>query len=779
MKSYRVPFALPAEPPDRLPEEADRSLPMHRTVVVLTLLAYEGQRLKAEAASSGMPMKIRRSIETVRAWPAPIPSRLRRFPSRRSTDILYVLALLIEVAVFYRHVLFYPGYLFPWDFRAVHLPLATFVADSLHRGELPLWDPYTYCGNPIYANIQTALFYPPVFAATLMSGWLGAAQLPRLLAVAVAAQVFFAGVCTFALLRRLGVQPAAAWIAGTTYELGCFFASQAEHMGAMHGASWLPLTWLCVVELRSKTRWPWLALLSVALSMTILAGLPQVAVAAFGSAFVLAAALAMFRLGRRTLPLQVLLAWGWALALAAVQFIPTIELTRNSVAKYRADWLKSGGGIKPGALFSLIVPNYWSVFDLSKFHGPSDPTFLYLYSSLLGLALALAAMCWKPGRWTRAFTFVTLATTIWMLGDATPIGRTIFQSLPAGVRIGIHPEYAFCVFSLGLAVLAGYGADRFLRGTRLQILAGVVIAVDLLAVSSGRPFNISSVVAEPGITHDSADGNRYLITRLRALTNTAYPPYRIDTADVTFGWSSTATLTGIPTANGCDPLAPERIIQVRLSFSPGERWGTCYQVVNPSSPVLGLTNARYLLSRTAVSDSFFQLVEEIGAYKIYENTRTLPRFFYANRVRRANSLAEAAKALHAADFNPSEFAVVEPPFVGLESLPETPSDSRADVISYGPSAVSLRTHSTGPAFLVATDTYYPGWEARIDGSPTPLYLTDVAFRGIRVPAGEHRVEMRFVPRILYRSAVLSLCAWLLVAFFFIRSWRTQPDALTS
>src|SRR5512140_764408 len=97
----------------------------------------------------------------------------------------YFLALLVEVLAFYRHVLFQHGHLFPWDFRAVHMPLATFIAASIRRGEFPLWEPYTYCGNPIFANIQAAIFYPPVLLATLASNWLGADILPRLLAIAV------------------------------------------------------------------------------------------------------------------------------------------------------------------------------------------------------------------------------------------------------------------------------------------------------------------------------------------------------------------------------------------------------------------------------------------------------------------------------------------------------------------------------------------------------------------------------------------------------------------
>ncbi len=689
-----------------------------------------------------------------------------------SSNILYCVALLMEAVVFHRHVLFYRGFLFPWDFRGVHVPLATFVADSFRRGELPLWDPYTYCGVPIFANIQTALFYPPVLAATLAGAWLGDGLIPRLLAIAVVAQVVFGGICTFALVRRLGARPAAAWIAATVYELGCFFASQAEHMGAMHGASWLPLIWLCVVELRSGLKCVWLAVLSFALSMTIFAGLPQVAVAAFGSALALSVIMAAFRLCHWKLPVHVLFAWAWALLLAAIQFIPTTELTLRSVAQYRAEWLKSGGGIHPGALLSLIIPNYWSVFDLSKFHGPTDLTFLYLYSSILGLALAVAAVLWKPGSWIRVFSVLTAAATIAMLGDQTPVGRTVLMAVPVNIRIGIHPEFIYCAFSLGLAVLAGLGANRFLRSARVQVVAGILIACDLLLVSSGRPMNTSSVMVEPGITHDSVDGNSEVVTRLRTLTGATVPPSRFDMRpDISFAWSSTAALIGIPTANGCDPLAPERVIQVRLSFASGWRWGTCFQVENPSSPVLSLVNDRWLLSRATIANPDLKLAAEAGGYKIYERVHTLPRFFLLNRAKRVNGLLEAANMLHRPDFNPSAFAILEAPGEQFEPLPPS-SAGRIDVISYAPSVVTLDAHSSTPSFLVAADAYYPGWEAKIDGQPARLYITDVAFRGIRVPAGDHRIEMRFIPSILYRSAAVSGAALLLVLIVILMTLRS-------
>jgi hypothetical protein len=321
------------------------------------------------------------------------------------------------------------------------------------------------------------------------------------------------------------------------------------------------------------------------------------------------------------------------------------------------------------------------------------------------------------------------------------VGRAIFLALPTSIRIGIHPEYTLPVFSLGIAVLAGLGADRFFK-PRWQTVAGVLIAIDLVLVSSGRFFNV-----ETGTTHDALDGSPKLAERLRDLARTPQPPYRVDTADAPYGWSTPWPILAVPSANGCDPMAPERIIQLRLSFAPGERWGACYQVVNPQSPVVGLANVRYIVSKSPVP---LPRVEEIEGYTIYENPRVMPRFFFVREIRPAANLQDAARALHAADFDPSRTVIVEG---DVRARPLSEGDVQVE--SYAPNRIELRTRSAGDAFLVDADAWYPGWEAAIDGKPARMYIADVAFRGLLVPAGDHRIEMRFAPRIFYWSAMVS------------------------
>ena len=47
------------------------------------------------------------------------------------------------------------------------------------------------------------------------------------------------------------------------------------------------------------------------------------------------------------------------------------------------------------------------------------------------------------------------------------------------------------------------------------LFVAILIAIDLIAVGSGRPFNTASLAVEPGITHDAIDGSAPLAARLR------------------------------------------------------------------------------------------------------------------------------------------------------------------------------------------------------------------------------------------------------------------------
>ena len=46
------------------------------------------------------------------------------------------------------------------DLFAYHYPLRQLATGALQSGHLPFWNPYIFCGVPLSANSQAALFYP-------------------------------------------------------------------------------------------------------------------------------------------------------------------------------------------------------------------------------------------------------------------------------------------------------------------------------------------------------------------------------------------------------------------------------------------------------------------------------------------------------------------------------------------------------------------------------------------------------------------------------------------
>ena len=210
-------------------------------------------------------------ISRVKAAPAYLWGRLCAIP----LSVLPGTVLFGEVLIFFRRPLFSSTVKIPFDLEGYHLPIASFIAKSLRNGEFPFWDPYSYCGAPIYANLQAQIFYPPAWPVFLLGSLNRVVHnVFRLLEWQVAIHVFLGGAFAYLLLRRLRLSRGPALFGASIFQLGGFFASQAQHLGAVCGAAWLPLAWLAIVMLRDRFEWRSLALLALAFALSFLAGFP-------------------------------------------------------------------------------------------------------------------------------------------------------------------------------------------------------------------------------------------------------------------------------------------------------------------------------------------------------------------------------------------------------------------------------------------------------------------------------------------------------------------------
>jgi hypothetical protein len=105
-----------------------------------------------------------------------------------------------------------------------------------------------------------------------------------------------------------------------------------------------------------------------------------------------------------------------------------------------------------------------------------------------------------------------------------------------------------------------------------------------------------------------------------------------------------------------------------------------------------------------------------------------------------------------------------------------------NVEEYRPNEVRLGVQSPDAGVVVLKDIYSPGWQAWVDGQPSPVLRVDGLVRGVAIAqAGQHEVRFRYQPESFVRGLwVAALTATLLLSsavsayLGYLRHGRCQP-----
>jgi uncharacterized membrane protein YfhO len=77
--------------------------------------------------------------------------------------------------------------------------------------------------------------------------------------------------------------------------------------------------------------------------------------------------------------------------------------------------------------------------------------------------------------------------------------------------------------------------------------------------------------------------------------------------------------------------------------------------------------------------------------------------------------------------------------------PVTGPSPQLSVAYFDVNTLKLRTNFSKSETVVYNDSYTSSWKANIDGRPVELLRANQAFKGIKVPAGEHNIEFSYHP----------------------------------
>jgi hypothetical protein len=150
-----------------------------------------------------------------------------------------------------------------------------------------------------------------------------------------------------------------------------------------------------------------------------------------------------------------------------------------------------------------------------------------------------------------------------------------------------------------------------------------------------------------------------------------------------------------------------------------------------------------------LSDSGHYRLVHSGDVKIYENLEVRPRLFFVPQAMTVPDDEAALQVMSDDEFDPFSVVVLAgdgAPGAPPGAVPGGPLPAETTTLLYEPERVMASVMAPADGWLFLSDAWYPGWEAQVDGRPTPVERADILFRAVAVPAGTHQVELLYRPR---------------------------------
>jgi hypothetical protein len=323
---------------------------------------------------------------------------------------------------------------------------------------------------------------------------------------------------------------------------------------------------------------------------------------------------------------------------------------------------------------------------------------------------------------------------------------------------------------LGLAGASAMVAAARARSTRARSLATaalpVVVAADLIGAHwhdapTISPTYWTSPPASARLIRSDPSFVRLFGVAARSAGEPGYASTPVDFFAVrdTLDWSL-PPLWGLDSSGGQTPIIARRFLDYTEHTGIGRGR-------------FDIESVTHVVTGAGLNVSAFGPGQLAGTARVYRNENALPRARLAGRPAYADDQRQAMSALDRLGPELRDRLVVEDPDRPL--APDAVADGSARVTVDEPERVEVETDSKGPAYLVLSDTFDPGWSATVDGRDRPIRPAYVAFRAVFAPEGRHRVVFRYRPAGFLPGLAVSLSGAL--AALLLIAWPRRLPAL--
>ena len=339
------------------------------------------------------------------------------------------------------------------------IPWRKVAMEQWKEGKVPTWNPYSFSGTPLAANIQAAVFYPLNMLFFIF-------DFPIAWAILIILEPLLAGIFFFFYLRHLELDPLACLLGALAWSFSGFSIAWLTWGTMVHVALWLPLVLLSIDKLveaqKFRERFIWLLIYVIGFATQLFAGHAQIALYSVGLAF----AYTGYRLWQMKDKKKKMALWlGIGVSIfvlvTSVQWLPMMKLVFESGRIIEGEgWLREGWFLPWQHLVQFLAPdffgnpatlNYWGAWNYGELIG---------YIGIIPLLFALFALLGRKSKDGIFWTGIALVALLFSL--PTPLAKLPYQMrLP--ILSALQPTRLMVVIDFSLVMLAAFGFDNWLR----------------------------------------------------------------------------------------------------------------------------------------------------------------------------------------------------------------------------------------------------------------------------------------------------------------------------
>lgn len=650
-----------------------------------------------------------------------------------------------------------------WDAMDLYLPWKYFITDTLSHNQLPLWNPFINAGFSQMGDPGT--WYPISWGVGLLFGGysIGALHFEYLL------HLYLGGLGFYFLLKQFGLSRSVILACAIGYMLSGLMIGNAQHIGWVVSAAWLPWIVMYYLKLQSDPKFRTAIQLAVVLFFLLSGGYPGMFIVTvyilFG--FFIVNSWKQIRAKNYATYRKQWLYYGIStvvfLLMSAVVLIAAFDMapliSRGTGLNDRTDiWNTLSGSLTPQALTSYIYPLATAKND-QAFWG-ADFSMTNCYFGVLLLLTIFATIFRKDApKNARIYFGVGVLFILISLGQALPV-RMWTTYLPF-MDLFRFPSL-FRLFALFFMLIsAGFSLQHILSSEKrkkqfVYVLLGSIVAlviVNLVLLFGVEKYKFGQILTI-GWFHfmEQANINELVFLQGGILIGLLSMLLLIRKFKL-LAWNKAILL--IVAVEAISFTWMNRYATVLYDRSLSEASGGMenlpdgYPTPSAWAPLSASNDAE-------LNMEFIQLWKNLSIYVKQPTHDGISPYAYTNMVKAVEKgefdrMIQYPVIFFAENIEPNNY-------IDTTSI-DTLSAQKLWIETFGPNEIKVHIELPEASSFVYLQNYYPSWQAKIDGKVAPIKRVSETFMAVAVPKGKSTIEFNFEPTNVIRASFVSIAVW--------------------